>query len=77
MDPVATAGITNSLLGMGLPGLIILALGWLVVRQQNKIDDLQEKRIAESRELLTAMNNTTSALGSLTEVIKQMKGGTQ
>lgn len=73
--------IGTTLLEMGLPGIVILALAWVcwqmrkeakadALAYQAKIDELQEKRIAEGRESLNALNNTTNVLDDVLKAIQ-------
>jgi hypothetical protein len=68
--------ITDFLIAQGLAGLIIIALSFAVWRlwnelksERNKNEALQEKRIEESRENLTALHASTTTLDRLTQVI--------
>lgn len=68
-DPVSI--FAPELLKLGLAGLVILALGWAVVRLSNRLDAVQEKRIAENRESITTMSAMTTAVEGLTEWLKE------
>lgn len=68
--------IGNVLMEQGLAGIVILVLGWIcwtmrkegradIAALQAKLDELQEKRIAEGRESLNALNNTANVLDDL------------
>lgn len=59
------------LLQMGLAGIVILALGFAYIRKDQKLDEIQEKRIAEAREAIKAIDQTTNALETLTEVLRE------
>ena len=61
------------LLQYGLPGVVILALGLAYIRKDNKLDEVNEKRIAESRETIKAIEQNTNTLETLTEVIRDRK----
>lgn len=67
--------IINQLLPMGLPGVVIIALAWAYYKKDQKVDELNEKRIAEGRESIKAIEQTTAALETLTEVIKERRNG--
>lgn len=67
--------IVNQLLPMGLPGVVIIALAWAYKQKDDKVDELNEKRIAEGRETIKSIEQNTAALDTLTEVIKERKGG--
>lgn len=73
--------IGNILMEQGLSGIVILALAWVVWNMrkegradiaalQAKLDELQEKRIAEGRESLNALNNTTNVLDDVLKAIQ-------
>jgi hypothetical protein len=55
----------------GILGLICIALGFTVVRLWGKNDEIQEKRIAESRESIKAIEQNTNTLDMMTEVLKE------
>jgi len=59
-----------ALLAYGLPGIIILGLGLAYLRKDAKLDEVQEKRIAESRESIKAIEQNTNTLEAMTEVLK-------
>jgi len=63
------------LLQYGLAGVGLLALGIAYVRKDKKLDETQEKRIAESRETVKAIEQNTNTLEMLTEVIRDRKLG--
>lgn len=65
----------DPLLQLGLPGIVILALGYAYVRKDNKLDEVNEKRIAESREAVKAIEQNTNTLETLTEVLRDRKAG--
>lgn len=71
MDATTTASAVGILTSMGLPGLIILALALSVYKLYNRNQELQDKRIDEARESLKVMSDITTALGNLSDVIKQ------
>lgn len=71
MDPTFIA----PLLQLGLPGIAILALGWAYVLKDRKLDEINEKRIAESREAIKAIEQSTNALETLTELLRDRKAG--
>lgn len=63
-------GVILGFLKQGILGLIIITLGVVVQRLWVKYDQIQEKRIVESRESRTALEQNTSALQALTETIR-------
>lgn len=67
--------VITGFLAQGLPGLIIVALGFTVYKLYNKYDEVQEKRIAESREAVKAIEQSTNTLDTLTELLRDRKAG--
>jgi len=63
--------LINGFLEQGLLGLIILALGYVCFKLWSKYDEIQEKRIAESRESIKAIEQSTNTLDTLTEVLRE------
>lgn len=55
----------------GLMGMVILALGFGFYKLWGQKDELQEKRIAESRESIKAIEQNTNTLETLTEVLRE------
>lgn len=66
-------GITNSvaemLLGLGLPGLIILALGFAVWKLYNRNQELHSTLYEIGRESVKANEATTAALNRLSDLL--------
>lgn len=63
--------VIQGFLDQGVLGLVIVALGFLVWKLWNKYDDIQEKRIAESREAIKAIESNTNTLETMTEVLRE------
>ena len=63
--------VVQGFLEQGVLGLVILALGFGVVYLFNKYSDIQEKRIAESRESIKAIEQNTNTLETMTEVLRE------
>lgn len=61
------------LLSYGLPGIVILGLGLAYIRKDAKLDEVNEKRIAESREVVKTIEQNTNTLEILTEVVRDRK----
>lgn len=59
------------LLSYGLPGVVILGLGLAYLRKDAKLDEVQEKRIAESRDSIKAIEQNTNTLETMTEVLRE------
>ena len=71
MDPAAI----TELLKLGLPGVVILALAYAYVSKDKKLDETNEKRIAEARETVKVIEQSTNTLETLTEVLRDRKAG--
>jgi hypothetical protein len=63
--------VTKYFLGQGVLGVIIVALGVALVALYKKVNEIQEKRIAESRESIKAIEQNTNTLETLTEVMRE------
>ncbi len=64
----------GALVGMGLPGIVIIGLGVAYLRKDAKVDELQEKRVAENRESVKAIESNTAGLEALVELLKDRDG---
>lgn len=62
------------LLQYGLAGVGLLALGIAYVRKDKKLDEVNEKRVAEARESIKAIEQNTNTLETMTEVLRERKG---
>lgn len=63
--------VIKGFLDQGVLGLIIVALGFAVWKLYSKYDEVQEKRIAESRESVKAVEQNTNTLETMTEVLRE------
>jgi hypothetical protein len=63
------AGVMDYLLSMGLPGLVILGLGYALVRIFGLYTAAQEKRIEEAGAYKVALLEVTNQLRVMTEAI--------
>lgn len=66
-------GIGETLLALGLPGVIIIGLAGTVLHLFRLYSDIQEKRIVEAREGIKAIEANTSALEVLSDLIRERK----
>ena len=57
----------------GILGLIIVALGFAVIYLFKQYRDIQEKRIAESRETTKAIEQNTNTLETLGELLRDRR----
>lgn len=62
--------VTEGFARQGVLGLVIIALGFAVVFLYRKLNEIYEKRIAESRESVKAVEQNTATLETLTEVLR-------
>jgi hypothetical protein len=63
--------VLQGFLKQGVLGLVIIALGFAVVYLFKKYSEIQEKRIAESRESIKAIEQNTNTLDTMTEVLRE------
>lgn len=68
--------VINGFAQQGVLGLVILGLGFAVVILWRAYVDIQEKRIAEARESVKAVEQNTNTLETLTEVLRAQGRGT-
>lgn len=66
-------GVVLGFLKQGVLGLIVITLGIVIQRLWTKYDEIQEKRIKESKESRTALEQNTSALQALAETIRSSR----
>lgn len=69
-------------LKFGFPGVIIICMAWFVLElrkeiksEREKHEASQEKRIAEGRESLMALQQSTAVLDDLVKAVADGKGG--
>jgi hypothetical protein len=67
-------GVGETLLALGLPGIVIIGLAYAVFNMFKLYTEVQEKRIDEAREGVKALEANTSALESLSDLIRERKG---
>jgi Skp family chaperone for outer membrane proteins len=67
---------------MGLPGIVIISLGWWINRQdtrilqlQGKLDELQSKRVEDAQKMAGEALELSDALKRQTELLLEIKGG--
>jgi hypothetical protein len=63
--------VVKGFLDQGVLGLVIIALGVAVVALAKAYNAIQEKRIAESREAIKAIEQNTNTLDTMTEVLRE------
>lgn len=72
--------LIQPLLGLGLPGIVILGLAWQCLRLERRneaqaatISELNEKRIQEAVRGVTALEQNTASLEQLSAVLRERK----
>ena len=70
MDAAQSGSITQ-LLNLGLPGIIILAMAYVIVKLFNMLIATNEARIAENKALVQAISSNSSALEELSKAIEK------
>ncbi|MCX5495802.1 hypothetical protein OSH11_13895 [Kaistia dalseonensis] len=66
MDAITTA-IATILTSYGLSGVVIMALGYFAWNRSQRLDEVQDKRIAEGREALTAMKAAADSAAAVAD----------
>lgn len=61
--------VVEVLTSMGLPGIVILSMGWWIYRQdvrasglQKRVDDLQEQRVLDAQRIAVGVATLSEAL---------------
>ena len=67
--------VIQGFLDQGVLGLVIIGLGFIAWRLWSKYYEIQEKRIAESRESIKAIEQNTNTLDTLAELLRDRKAG--
>ncbi len=71
MDALAKA-VAAQLFSYGLPGVIILAMGWWIWHLQKKLNEVQEQRVADAFRLAQAANTIAGALDRNTQTLNAL-----
>ncbi len=66
------AGITDYLVSLGLPGIVILALGWTCLRLFNLYVETTNKRLEESGKSTAILLDVTNQLKMVTQALESM-----
>lgn len=70
MDP--SSSITAVLLASGLPGVVIIALGYVCVRLYNRNQELTDKRVADAQEYAKGLSQATQQIRENTEAVERV-----
>lgn len=63
------------LVALGLPGILIVFLGFALYKMSNLYHEIQEKRIEENKEAVRVMGEMSKALDGLSELIRDRARG--
>ena len=63
----------QQLLSLGLPGLVIIALGFMSYRFYNRSQQLTDTLIAMTRETVKAQEAATDAINRLTDLLRSRR----
>jgi large-conductance mechanosensitive channel len=55
----------------GAPYFLLAVAIWFIVRLSNKLEESQEKRITEAKETTKVIDANTTALNTLSELVKR------
>lgn len=73
VDPASTAKGLDILFGLGLPGLIILALGYAVAKLYNQNQELHKALFEIGRDAIKSNETTVAALNRLSDLLLRGK----
>lgn len=73
MDPALAAASTAELAKLGLAGVVIFALAWAWLRERTLVNEIQEKRITDTRDMARALEASTDATRSQTEGLNNLR----
>lgn len=62
MEPNAAASVTDALVGLGLPGIVIIGLAYMALRFHKLYVEAQEARITEGQKCIQQMMEHASIL---------------
>lgn len=69
----AVGAIVTYLLSFGLPGVIILALGWAYKKKDERVEALQDTLIKMAGENASAMVGATNAINGNTAIVNSLR----
>lgn len=73
----AISEIVKSLLGLGLPGIIILVQGFVIARLYGRNQELHQTLYDVGRESVKAHESTVAALDRLSSMLLRSRVGTE
>ncbi|SDP92601.1 hypothetical protein SAMN05428967_4485 [Phyllobacterium sp. YR620] len=71
--PGAVDAVVNLLIGLGLPGVIIIALGFAVYRLYNRNQELLDTMVETGRETVKAQEAATASINRLSDLLLRGK----
>lgn len=71
MEPVAANDLISSLLSTGPLGVVIVGMGYWIIRLQRKLDEVQEKRVENALQFASVANELGAAVERNTEFLRQ------
>lgn len=71
MDASTSKDILGQLLSLGLPGVIIIVQGYMVMKLFNLLQTANEARITETRSVVEAMAANATALEQISKVVEK------
>lgn len=72
MDPAVASSIDTILKGAGFVGLAALVLGWACLKMYNRIQELQDKRVADAQKYAEGMAQAAAQLKDLTTTVNRL-----
>lgn len=69
----AVGAIVTYLLSFGLPGIVIIVLGWAYNQKDKRVEALQDTLIKMAGENATAMVGATNAINGNTAIVNSLR----
>lgn len=70
MDP--TGGIVAQLQQAGLLGACVIALGYMLLKKDAKVQELQEKRVVDAQKYAEGLQQATGLIRDHTKVLERL-----
>ncbi len=74
MEPGATSGIFDFLVSMGLPGIVIIGLGYFNLIQYRRNNELSDLMMRSGQETAKALETTSASITRLTDLLLRGRG---